>query len=465
MGERWARIAAAGGICLVAVAACGGSETAGAPTDDVPGLGERADPVFPEVGNAGYDVRHYDWDLLVEPESGRLELTATLDAVATEALEGIRLDYAGPALSAVTLDGEDVEAEVADGKLFVPGTRAPGEDFELRAEYSGVPEPTSVDGVLGRFGWVITDSGVHTAAAFPGNTASWVPLNDTPLDPATYDISVTVPEPYVATASGTLIDVQGVNGSTTFDYRVAQPVTEVTVAVGEFVIEHLDAGEIDLDVAYPAHGAHVGVDSFADVPRFIEFLADLLGPFPFPSLGFTYIPDLTADGDSTPGRINVRSTGADNLVHELAHQWMGGIVGTASIADSWLREGLPTYAAILWLEADGRGTVDGTVALRREQLGPSTRAPLDATSPHHRVDDVVYERGALTMHALHTELGDERFREGLHRFFREHAGTSVTTEDFIATMSDTSGRDLGDLFDRWLREERLPPAEDATAER
>lgn len=36
------------------------------------------------------------------------------------------------------------------------------------------------------------------------------------------------------------------------------------------------------------------------------------------------------------------------VVHELAHQWMGGSVGTASSQDAWLREGLPTYVEALW---------------------------------------------------------------------------------------------------------------------
>lgn len=435
---------------------CGGTEeTATIPTGPAPGLGDRADPLFPAAGNPGYDVRHYDWALDVDPETGAVELTATTDAVATDDVEAIWLDYTGPELSTVSLDGDEVTPTVRDGKLVVPGSRSRGDRFEVVAQYTGTPESRTIDGVPGRLGWIADDDGVHTVAVFPGDTASWVPLNDTPHDPATYDLSITVPAPYVATASGTLDEVRNGDGFTTFHHRIEQPVTEVTIAVDEYVVDRLDVGQPHVDVAVP-EGARIRVDSFADVPRMVEFLTDLFGPFPFSTVGFTVVPDLAAEGDSTPGRINVRSTAEDLLVHELAHQWMGGIVGTASTADGWLREGLPTYMELLWLEHEGRATVAGSVSLMRDRLGGSTRVLLEPTTPRDRADDVIYERGALTLHALHSELGDVAFQEALQRFFRDHAGTSASTDDFIASVTESSGRDLDGLFDAWIRSGRMP---------
>ena len=63
------------------------------PEIGAPGLG---DPYFPDLGNGGYQVEHYDLAIDVDPEAG------TLDAVATASrrwptadLSGFNLDLIG----------------------------------------------------------------------------------------------------------------------------------------------------------------------------------------------------------------------------------------------------------------------------------------------------------------------------------------------------------------------------------
>jgi aminopeptidase N len=44
----------------------------------------------------------------------------------------------------------------------------------------------------------------------------------------------------------------------------------------------------------------------------------------------------------------------------------------------------------------------------------------------------------------------------MRRWVSEHAGDTVTTDDFLALAEDVSGQELDDLFERWLYTTGLP---------
>ena len=71
-------------------------------------------------------------------------------------------------------------------------------------------------------------------------------------------------------------------------------------------------------------------------------------------------------------------------------------------------------------------------------------------------DDRVYKRGALTLHALRTDVGDDAFFALLRDWVAEHRGGTVTTDNFLAFAADRTGADLGELFDAWLNQPELP---------
>jgi aminopeptidase N len=76
--------------------------------------------------------------------------------------------------------------------------------------------------------------------------------------------------------------------------------------------------------------------------------------------------------------------------------------------------------------------------------------------PELMFDDRVYKRGALTLHAVRLTVGDDAFFELLRAWVAAHSGGSVTTEEFRAFAAESTGADLGALFDAWLTVEPLP---------
>lgn len=68
----------------------------------------------------------------------------------------------------------------------------------------------------------------------------------------------------------------------------------------------------------------------------------------------------------------------------------------------------------------------------------------------------VYQRGALTLHALRLEIGDEAFFNTLRAFFEKFANSNASTADFIAVAEDISGDELNEFFDAWLYQSQIP---------
>ncbi len=69
---------------------------------------------------------------------------------------------------------------------------------------------------------------------------------------------------------------------------------------------------------------------------------------------------------------------------------------------------------------------------------------------------VVYERGALTLHALRLSVGDEAFFSILREWAGRFHNGNASTEDFVALAEEISGEDLDAFFEEWLFAPALP---------
>ena len=62
----------------------------------------------------------------------------------------------------------------------------------------------------------------------------------------------------------------------------------------------------------------------------------------------------------------------------------------------------------------------------------------------------VYDRGALTLHALRREVGDRRFFQILEQWVITQGGGTVTTRELIDLAESIYNKDLDPLFAEWL---------------
>ena len=128
----------------------------------------------------------------------------------------------------------------------------------------------------------------------------------------------------------------------------------------------------------------------------------------------------------------------------------------------WLNEGFATYGTYLWEELGNDKNIDEVIAddltLRfsgaPELLGfaPATPDPTERGifAPH------VYYRGALVVHAMRRELGDERFFQFLKSYFNEFQDSNISTPKFLEFTKSQTDANLDQVFDTWLFGEELP---------
>lgn len=428
------------------------------------GLG---DPLYPRLGNGGYDVQHYTIDLAVEPKINTITATTTIDALATEALKSFNLDFSGLDISEITVGGKTA-AFSRDGQelTITPATAiADGAAFTTAVTYSGVPEPIVDPGVpFTPIGWLaFPDQDTISVISEPSGAMSWFPNNNHQLDKATYTIRVTVDDPYVVAANGALAETIDNGDTNTYVWEMNSPMASylATVNIGQF--ERADSagpGGIALRNYYPVGRTAEFAPAFAPTADMIEFYASIFGPFPYDVYGAVVLP---VDGDfaletQTMSIFPESAVTEEAIAHELMHQWLGNNLSPATWQDVWLNEGFSQYFPFLWDEhIHGPDNINARMDAFYAYAVKSQLAPPATVSVEGLFSVPIYVRGALTLHALRTEVGDEVFFDIMRTYYGRFAGSTASTQDFIDVAAEGGGEDLRDFLHAWLYEAEVPP--------
>ena len=456
---------------------CGPGEPAGAP-----GIG---DEYYPNYGNGGYDVDHYDLDIAYNPASDRLNGTATISATATQNLCSFNFDLVGLHIQKLEVDGEKARWSRTEHELtVVPRNGLDRGDFEVVARYAGEPTEFAIPGFDIRTGFMDTPEGA-TVAGQPEVAAGWFPVNDHPLDKASYSFDVTVPDPYEVVANGFLRATEHRGHKTTWEWDATEPMASYLATID---IADWDVHEWTTDDGLPVYDA---VDtnitgalraeinsSLARQGEILDMLEDFAGPYPFSTVG-AIVPnqdDLFFALETQTRPVYSKLFWLDSegnpenadfvVVHELAHQWYGDDVAVQRWKDIWLNEGFATYAEWLWEEHEGRATPQEIFQATFDAI------PADDAFWHVAVadpgverlfDNQSYVRGAMTLQALRDEVGDADFFEIAREWAASQGGGNGTTEEFTALAERISGEQLDDLFQIWLFTPEKPPPSAVTA--
>jgi aminopeptidase N len=149
------------------------------------------------------------------------------------------------------------------------------------------------------------------------------------------------------------------------------------------------------------------------------------------------------------------------LLHEMAHMWFGDLVTMRWWDDLWLNEAFASFAAT-WAAVSATDYTDGWATfLAGDQLraylmdmGPATHAIRhsvpDVNHAMASFDAITYLKGQAVLRQLVEWVTEERFVEGLRRYFDDHAWGNATLSDLMTALGEASGRDLASWTDAWL---------------
>jgi len=435
---------------------------------DSSGAATLNDPYVDTFGNGGYDVDHYDLFIDWDPELGALDGVASIKATATQELDQFNLDFVGMTISDVTVNGESARF-VRDGfeVAITPAVLLPsGEPFTVKVSYNGTPGPPG-EPILGEpaQGWQTRD-GFSYVAGEPISASTWHPANDHPSDKATFQYTIIAPSDLTVAANGTLKFKTAFDDTTTwvYDQPFPQATYLSTVIIGDFSIVDggTSASGIPIRNVFDSSIDDVAAIPFANQPAMIDEFETLFGPYPFDVYGSAVVLDSIGGALETQTLsiygVDVVGFGAltEKIIsHELAHQWFGNSVSLAKWDDIWLNEGFASYAEALWLEASDPDFSYDQWITEILYSGPDLLRHTD--NPEGDLFAIhVYQRGALTLHGLRLEMGDDAFFELLRTWAEDNTDGNVTTEQFEALAADLHGSDLSGLFDQWLRTEAMP---------
>ncbi len=433
------------------------------------GLG---DSLYPYFGNGGYDVQHYMLDLTVNDvvTSDLIGIT-TIEATATQDLSSFNLDFIGFEITSILVNGQPAKFKRFRQELTITPLLPlmAGKSFTIEVQYHGSPDKFRSVAIPLQTGWVTFDKGSYVISE-PDGAASFFPVNDHPLDKAIYSFRMTVPKPFEVAANGVLTETIENGNQTTFLFEMNDPMASylTTVDIGEFDIETSQAGNGVPIRNYYSTGVSEDIRKpFELQDEMLVYFSDTFGPYPFDVYGVLVLDTEIAGAleNQTMSVFGITDANDwDNLqsaiAHELSHQWFGDSVSLADWRDIWLNESFATYAEGLWIEhTDGREALDDWVKARYAWVLENQQymsAPGEPAA-NDLFNGGVYSWGALGLHALRLEVGDQKFFEILKTYSKRFEGGNATTADFIAVAEEVSGRELSPFFDRWLYSRDLAP--------
>lgn len=454
--------AATGALATAVAGVLLSTSASAAPGPGAPGIG---DPYYPNAGNGGYDVEHYDIRLTYQPGADKLSSTTTILATSTQELSRFNLDFALKTSSVRVNNAPARFRKTGDAELEVtPAAPVPeGRPMTIVVRYADVPSTVQAGGITA---WKKTADGA-LAVDEPQIAAWWYPSNDHPLDKASYDVSAEVPDDVSALSNGTLLRKEKLRpGWTRWNWRSVHPQATylAMLAVGDFEVREASTpggqpfvtGYSRLLEPATARAAKASVER---TPEVTDALAEHLGPYPFEAQGGVVHPELGFALETQTRPVYDKkyfergSTNTYVVAHEVAHQWFGDSVSLGGWRNIWLNEGFASYSEYLWSEYLGEGSAAELAQYIYDSTPPEDelwQVPPGDPGPDNQFHPAVYDRGALAVQALRTEVGDRAFFRILRTWLSERAGGAGTIEDFIGLAERISGTPLDGLFRTWL---------------
>ena len=278
------------------------------------------------------------------------------------------------------------------------------------------------------------------------------------LDPsytavATFDVIVTVPSDTVVAHTGDMVDsIVLEDGSIEFTFHAEQVRDFAMTASRDYrSIVATSANGVQVEVYSVSATAGQEAIMLQTAIDALDLLHGLIGPYPYTTLRIVDAGPTLPGGVEFPGLIYVNPAyqPLDRLLyHEIAHQWLYGIIGTRTLIDGWVDEGGAEFFE--------RGLPTGFVE-RAPVPDGGFLYPLDSSSvelplePRDAWYRAIYEQGAHFYMAVLEQMGNDPFWASMRELYAQFAFGIATAWDVLLNWQMHSPEDLRPLFRETFR--------------
>ncbi len=306
----------------------------------------------------------------------------------------------------------------------------------------------------------------------------------------TFHAVVRTRRPFIAFPSGETVRREEGKEWNVVETRLDRPVPFATVIAGKYTLQESTEDGVTCRIASYGLAKEMSGKKLLNIFHSArKFYTWLLGPFPWKEYTIIEINSY-GFGQAPPGLMRITkeafqtnvytdrgsalfSQGINQRVaHELAHSYFGYVVEDASPSHQWISESFSEVASMVAIEKlKSKAEGGNLVAVWKSAGKESTKAaPIYLANELARkistqgdesvaVDrtNLVYSKGAILLHTLRQELGDDLFFTTLRSFLRsfEKRGTA-TTDDFIALLGFVTKKDWKPWFEKYYYGTEMP---------
>jgi aminopeptidase N len=394
------------------------------------------------------------------------------------------IDAITDAVRSVTLNGEALDvARVSDGvRIQLPSLAAENElVVDADAPYMNTGEG------LHRF--VDPADGevyLYTQFEVPDSRRVFAVFEQPDLK-ASFSFTVTAPSAWTVVSNSPTPDPRpaGAEGTAVWEFaptaRISSYITALIAGPYEGVHdEHVNAAGRTIPLGLFARKslmAYLDAENIFSLTKAgFEFYEREFGcEYPFEKYDQLFVPEFNAGAMENAGAVTILESyvfrskptqatverRAITVLHELAHMWFGDLVTMRWWDDLWLNESFAEFMSHLAAAeaTDFRhawttfASVEKSWAYRQDQL-PTTHPIFadisDLADVEVNFDGITYAKGASVLKQLVAWVGQERFMEGVRRYFAKHAWGNTVLADLMAELETASGRDLAAWGRAWL---------------
>ena len=409
-----------------------------------------------------FDVLHYDAEITpdINNKSVSGNVTITFKPLQKE-LDQITLSAGRLRVKAVIKDGKSLNFRKTGRHLVIRFDQPLKKQSEhrVRVSYQGKPS----------YGVRFFPEKKQVYTIF--STSQWMPCVDSPDDRATFDLSLKGPTSKLeGLGNGEYLPTITTHTKIGFKWRQKVPVPTFLFgfAIGDFRKVQEKRGATVFRYMVPKDiSENEALQIFRETISMLEFFERKSG-MRYPLRSYTQVlaagsPAQEMSGFAVMGENYGRGVLKDEKAiwlgaHEFAHQWWGNMVTNRDWTHFWLNEGLTNFLTAAYLQHRfGNEEYKKHIQRYRESYETVKKAgndkPLkfpDWDRPTRDDRRIVYNKGAYFVHLLRLEMGEVDFWKGIKQYTQKYWGKSVVSKDFQRSMEKASGKDLSEMFDRWV---------------